>query len=176
MTGRGSLPNGSSHRFGQRLRRQGPDSGSLAGAATICRRRSGKHARAGAVADAFAGIERQLNWTLRHGAEKQGTDFLNGHANATIIGPDGIENRRDVWIGVSLMAPHTQYPDHRHPPEEIYLVLSNGQWRQASGPWHEPASEASFIIRLISCTRCGRWTSRCSHCGFCRPGSRTRDP
>ena len=53
-------------------------------------------------------------------------------------GPEGLEIRRDVWIGVSLMAPHTRYPDHRHPPEEIYVVLSDGQWRQASDPWHEP--------------------------------------
>ena len=36
------------------------------------------------------------------------------------------------------MAPETQYPDHRHPPEEIYIVLSGGQWRQADGAWHEP--------------------------------------
>ena len=61
-----------------------------------------------------------------------------GHANATIIGSEGLEIRRDVWIGASLLAPHTRYPDHRHPPEEIYVVLSGGQWRQASNPWHEP--------------------------------------
>jgi gentisate 1,2-dioxygenase len=48
------------------------------------------------------------------------------------------EIRHDVWIGVSLMAPHMRYPDHRHRPEEIYVVLSDGQWRQASDPWHEP--------------------------------------
>ena len=92
----------------------------------------------GAVVDAFARIEPQLNWKLRGGAETQGESFLKGHANAMIVGPDGIELRQDVWIGVSLMAPHTRYPDHHHPPEEIYLVLSRGEWRQASNPWHEP--------------------------------------
>jgi Dimethlysulfonioproprionate lyase len=90
-----------------------------------------------AVAGAFTVIEPQLNWKIRAGAE--GERFLNGHANATIIGSEGLETRRDVWIGVSLMAPHMRYPDHRHPPEEIYLVLSGGQWRQGSNPWHEPA-------------------------------------
>jgi quercetin dioxygenase-like cupin family protein len=92
----------------------------------------------GALADAFAVIEPQLNWKVRAGAETQGEPFLNGHANATITGPEGLEIRHDVFIGVSLMAPHTRYPDHRHPPEEIYVVLSSGQWRQASNPWHEP--------------------------------------
>jgi quercetin dioxygenase-like cupin family protein len=92
------------------------------------------------LAEAFAAIEPQLNWTIRAGAEAQGEEFLNGHANATITGQDGLEIRPDVRIGVSLMAPHTLYPDHHHPPEEIYVVLSGGQWRQASNPWHEPGS------------------------------------
>jgi quercetin dioxygenase-like cupin family protein len=91
-----------------------------------------------ALADAFAGIEPQLSWKVRPGAEAHGEQFLNGHANATIVGQEGLEIRRDVWIGVSLMAPHTRYPDHHHPPEEIYVVASDGQWRQASDPWHEP--------------------------------------
>ena len=92
----------------------------------------------GALADAFAVIEPQLGWKVRAGAETQGEQFMEGHANAAITGPEGLEIRRDVWIGVSLMAPHTRYPDHRHPPEEIYVVLSDGQWRQSSDPWHEP--------------------------------------
>jgi uncharacterized protein involved in type VI secretion and phage assembly len=92
----------------------------------------------GALANAFAIIEPQLHWKIRAGAATQGESFLNGHANATIVGPEGLEIRRDVWIGVSLMAPHMRYPDHRHPPGEIYVVLSDGQWRQASDPWHKP--------------------------------------
>lgn len=92
----------------------------------------------GALADAFAAVEPRLHWKHRAGAEAVGEQFLNGHANATLAGPEGLELRSDVWIGASLMAPHTQYPDHRHPPEEIYVVLSGGQWRQASNVWHEP--------------------------------------
>jgi quercetin dioxygenase-like cupin family protein len=92
----------------------------------------------GALADAFAVIEPRLEWKVRAGVEAWGEAFLNGHANAAIAGAEGLEIRPDVRIGVSLMAPHTQYPDHRHPPEEIYVVLSRGEWRQASKPWHEP--------------------------------------
>jgi quercetin dioxygenase-like cupin family protein len=91
-----------------------------------------------ALADAFAAMEPRLHWKVRAGAETQGQQFLHNHANATITGSEGLEIRSDVWIGVSLLAPHTRYPDHRHPPEEIYVVLSDGQWRQESDPWHEP--------------------------------------
>jgi hypothetical protein len=48
------------------------------------------------------------------------------------------------------MAPNTRYPDHRHPPEEIYVVLSGGQWRQASGPWYEPGIGRRFAAFALS--------------------------
>jgi hypothetical protein len=92
----------------------------------------------GALVKAFAAIEPRLNWKARTGPDPMDEQFLNGHANAIIAGPEGLEIRPDVRIGVSLMAPHTRYPDHRHPPEEIYVVLSGGEWRQASNPCHEP--------------------------------------
>ncbi len=92
----------------------------------------------GDLANAFAAIEPQLRWKTRPGAETHGEQFLDRHANANIVGADGIETREDVWIGVSLMAPGTRYPDHRHPPEEIYVVLSDGEWCNTDTPWHAP--------------------------------------
>ncbi len=90
------------------------------------------------LAAALASVEPELSWTLRARAAAEGPQFLNGHANAMIIGPGGLEVRSDVWVGVSLMAPNTRYPDHSHPPEEVYVALSPGEWRQQGGPWHSP--------------------------------------
>jgi hypothetical protein len=95
-------------------------------------------APAAALAEAFAAIEPQLCWQRRPGAERVPGNFADGHTNATIVGDGGLEQRGDVRIGVSLMAPHVTYPDHRHPPEELYAVLSPGSWRQEARPWHEP--------------------------------------
>lgn len=93
----------------------------------------------GALGEAFAAITPHLCWKTRPGAEAHGDAFLHGHANAIITGPDeGLEVRPDVRIGVSLMAPRTRYPDHHHPPEEVYIVLSDGEWWQAGGAWHAP--------------------------------------
>jgi hypothetical protein len=90
------------------------------------------------LAEAFSAIEPRLYWQRRPGAEHVPGNFAEGHANATIIGEGGLEARDDVRMGVSLMAPAVQYPDHRHPPEELYAVLSPGHWRQEARPWHEP--------------------------------------
>jgi hypothetical protein len=47
-----------------------------------------------------------------------------------IVGPGSLEPRQDVWLGVSLLGPNVRYPDHRHRPEETYLVISPGDFRQ----------------------------------------------
>ncbi|HLY58693.1 MAG TPA: dimethylsulfonioproprionate lyase family protein, partial [Stellaceae bacterium] len=49
--------------------------------------------------------------------------------------------------GVTLMAPDVRYPDHNHPPEEVYLVLTEGEWRQEAGPWFSPGVGGSFYNR-----------------------------
>lgn len=91
------------------------------------------------LVEAFRLIDPMLNWRRRTGAAPRASStFHDGHANAMIVGPGGLEPRTDVWIGVSLLAPHVRYPDHRHPPQETYLVMSPGQFAQDSGPWFEP--------------------------------------
>lgn len=93
---------------------------------------------AAALADAFAVFTPALAWFRRPGAEPGPDRFFDGHANAQLVGPRGFARRDDVVAGVSLLAPGVRYPDHWHPPEEIYLVLSPGEWRQRDGPWHAP--------------------------------------
>jgi quercetin dioxygenase-like cupin family protein len=61
-----------------------------------------------------------------------------------IVGPGGLESRDDVWVGASVMAPHVRYPDHQHLPEEVYLVMSPGEFRQGDAPWFEPGVGGTF--------------------------------
>ena len=92
------------------------------------------------LASALAELAPELIWRRRKGAEKESRSFFDGHANALIVGTDRIEVRNDVMIGVSLMAPHVRYPDHQHPPEEVYVSLAGGAWWKESGDWHQPGS------------------------------------
>jgi hypothetical protein len=90
------------------------------------------------LASAFAQIERQLRWTRRGSAEINEQTFWNGHSNAVILGPGGLETRDDLWIGVTVMAPGVQYVDHHHAPEEVYLSLTPGEWWNAEMDWTDP--------------------------------------
>ena len=95
--------------------------------------------------DAFRAIEPEREWVRRSSYDATASaNFVEGHANAMILGPAGLENRRDVWLGASLLAPQVRYTDHSHAPEETYLVLSDGEFRQGDGDWFTPGMGGSF--------------------------------
>jgi len=85
---------------------------------------------------AVADLAPDLPWTTRKiRGHTASAGFEYAHANAVLIGPGGLEPRQDVWVGLSLMAPHTRYPDHDHGPEEVYLLLSDGAFLQGEADW-----------------------------------------
>lgn len=90
------------------------------------------------LANAFATIEGQLHWQRRASADPANAAFWNGHANAMILGPGGLEDRADLWVGATIMAPHITYPDHDHPPAEVYIPLTLGEWWNANMDWIDP--------------------------------------
>ena len=92
----------------------------------------------GPLARSFARIEGQLSWGRRKTADPANLAFWDGHANAVILGPGGLEERNDLWVGVTVMAPGVLYPDHDHAPAEVYLPLSAGEWWNAEMPWTDP--------------------------------------
>jgi Dimethlysulfonioproprionate lyase len=90
-------------------------------------------------------IEPSLEWRRRASFDETASaNFVDGHANAMILGPAGLEHRNDVWIGASLIAPFVRYTDHAHAPEETYLVLSEGDFRQGDAEWFTPGVGGSF--------------------------------
>ena len=89
------------------------------------------------LAAAFEALEPELAWKTR-AISNASPGFAEGHASARVLGPDGLEQRGGLVAGFSLVAPGITYPEHDHPPEEIYLELSGGEWWQAGGVWHAP--------------------------------------
>ena len=97
------------------------------------------------LVDQFRKIEPSLEWRRRSTYNNTASEnFVDGHANAMILGPGGFEQRTDVWLGATLLAPNVRYPDHDHSPEEVYLVLSKGEFRQGMGDWFSPGIGGSF--------------------------------
>lgn len=138
------------HRIVDAAGRVGPQRGTSGSRQPVCEQLDpmlanlSSHPDLGPLARAFIAVEPQLDWRPRSTNDTASANFPTSHANAVFIGPGGIENRNDVWIGVSLMAPNVRYPDHDHAPEETYLVLSDGEFSQNGGDWFTPGVGGSF--------------------------------
>jgi gentisate 1,2-dioxygenase len=77
------------------------------------------------LAAAFQALEPQLSWQTR-AMSNGSTGFAEGHASSRVLDRNGLEQRGGLVAGFRLVAPGVTYPEHDHPPEEIYLVLSGG--------------------------------------------------
>lgn len=91
-----------------------------------------------AVAETFKTLTPDIAWMHRTGLHGVVPDFADRHANGVVVGSGGLLESRHVTIGATVMAPDTTYTNHSHPPEEVYLVLSDGQWRHFEEPWQLP--------------------------------------
>jgi hypothetical protein len=90
------------------------------------------------LAAAFLALSPTLVWKQRQGANAVGEPFASGHANTVVAGQSGLEVRDDVIVGASLVAPGINYPEHKHAPEEMYIVLSEGDWYNEEAGWYTP--------------------------------------
>ena len=66
----------------------------------------------------------QVRWTEFYEEDNWSKSFLPSLANGEGIGPDGRLQHNEIILGLFLLGPHTTYPEHAHPAEEFYLVLS----------------------------------------------------
>lgn len=101
------------------------------------------HARSGPapigeLAQALSALAPRLSWRRRNDAGRESASFYSGHANAYIAGPNRLEAGAEITLGVSLLAPHVVYPMHRHPPSEIYVVMTDGDWFREDRGWYTP--------------------------------------
>lgn len=114
----------------------------------------------------FSAIEPALQWRPRQGdCTGASENFWENHANAMVVGPNGLETREDVWLRVSLVGPNVRYPDHQHPPKKPILssVLATFDSSGKNGFMLERAKPST--IRPTSCTRCDHLISRYSSFG-----------
>ena len=97
------------------------------------------------LSSALEKIAPLLAWKARpSGGPHSSANWPEGHANATIVGIGGLEERRDVAVGASLLAPQVRYPDHNHPPEELYMIMTPGRFQHGDGSWCEPGPGGTF--------------------------------
>ncbi|MEK1933648.1 MAG: dimethylsulfonioproprionate lyase family protein [Pararhizobium sp.] len=86
-----------------------------------------------------------LEWYRGHSGPYASVNFDRDHAHAVLVGRGGIEERSDLRIGLTVMAPYTRFPDHEQTNPRVVLVLSDGEFQSdASGWFREPIGSSIF--------------------------------
>ncbi|MBI0330580.1 dimethylsulfonioproprionate lyase family protein [Burkholderia plantarii] len=109
--------------------------------ADALRRAAAADAALAPLAAGFARLAPALRWYRRPTGEPDPA-FESGHANAIVIGGAGLATLGAMIVGVSLLAPGIAYPMHRHPPDEVYVVMSDGEWWRDGTAWWTPGPGA----------------------------------
>ena len=97
-----------------------------------------------ALVDTVADMAGALPWGQNYSAADFGAAFQARYGFMELIGPRGPFAADDVACGLLMFAPDTEYPQHRHEAEEIYVVLAGrAEWRAgADGYREEPPGAA----------------------------------
>ncbi|MGO7018569.1 dimethylsulfonioproprionate lyase family protein [Rhizobium leguminosarum] len=87
------------------------------------------------ITAAFFELATHLTWTLSKSGPFASRNFENSHGHAVLVGPGGIEERNDVRIGVTILAPYTRFPDHTLYQPRAFLALSQLEFCTESDSW-----------------------------------------
>ncbi|XUM52030.1 dimethylsulfoniopropionate lyase (plasmid) [Rhizobium sp. YTU87027] len=79
------------------------------------------------AAESLAELKETLLWRSSRSGPFASLKFEQSHAHAILAGPGGLEERSDVRVGVTLMAPYSRFPDHVQFHSRVFLLLSDGE-------------------------------------------------
>jgi hypothetical protein len=89
-----------------------------------------------ALVEGVAAVAGELDWRQTYGPADFGELFLENYGFCEWIGQRGAFMSERLACGVLLLGPDTEYPDHSHEAEELYLPLAgHAFWRLAESDW-----------------------------------------
>ncbi len=86
-----------------------------------------------------------LPWRYGYARREDAPDLGDRVAFAELVGPDAPCRSDAVCLGLTLIAPHTLYPEHRHPAIELYYVIS-GTATWSAGGRAARAAPGAFVL------------------------------
>ncbi len=97
------------------------------------------------LANGLTSLIDELDWYRGQSGPYASVNFARDHAHAILVGPGGVEERLDVRVGLTLMAPYTRFPDHQQTSNRVVVALSEGEFQSDGGDWfREKAGSAIF--------------------------------
>ncbi|HEY1783660.1 MAG TPA: dimethylsulfonioproprionate lyase family protein [Roseiarcus sp.] len=88
------------------------------------------------LVEALEAAASDLDWRQTYSKADFGQRFLENYGYNEWVGQRGAFVSDRVACGVLLLGPETEYPDHAHAAEELYLPLAGrASWRSDQSDW-----------------------------------------
>ncbi len=101
------------------------------------------------LVDAIVAMGGSLPWGQSYTQADFGAAFQARYGFMELLGPRGPLVAEDIACGLLLFAPDTEYPQHRHEAEEVYVVLAGtAEWR--AGPKAYAAAAPGTVLHRPS--------------------------
>ena len=68
----------------------------------------------------------QLDWFCSYEPADFGADVAANLTAVELVGPNGHFKSDEVRLGLFLLGPQVEYPDHWHTAHELYIPLTTG--------------------------------------------------
>lgn len=87
-----------------------------------------------------------LEWRQSYRPGEGMDDYLKGSGYVELTGQRGAFPAPATAFGIAVIGPGCHYPEHRHGPAEIYLVLAgHAEWHYPPAPWRRHGPGAAVL-------------------------------
>ncbi|MBB3319267.1 hypothetical protein FHT97_003743 [Rhizobium sp. BK399] len=97
------------------------------------------------AAAAITDVARSLEWVASKTGPFASINIEHTHAHAVIAGMSGMEERSDVALGLTIMAPYSRFPDHIQFRSRVFLSLSDCEFSCDDKGWQRGTVGSIFF-------------------------------
>ncbi len=97
------------------------------------------------AAAAINDVAKSLEWVASKTGPFASINIEHTHAHAVIAGMSGIEERSDVALGLTIMAPYSRFPDHIQFRSRVFLSLSDCEFSCDDKGWQRGTVGSIFF-------------------------------
>ena len=97
------------------------------------------------VAAAINDVAKSLEWVASKTGPFASINIEHTHAHAVVAGISGVEERSDVALGLTIMAPYSRFPDHIQYRSRVFLALSDCEFSCDDKGWQRGSIGSIFF-------------------------------
>lgn len=99
-------------------------------------------------------LQPRIRWSIGKTGSLTSRNFENSQSHSVVVGPGGVEERGDFWIGLTLLEAYGHVPDHTSLKSRSYFFLAPSEYCGEENGWRKVA-----VARFSTPSKASGWHS-----------------